>query len=100
MKAGIHPEYGKSVVSCSCGETFETRSTKKNNQGGSVFQMPPFYTGQRQSLSSTGGRVERFLTRYNLKEKAEEGKKIGLSYAKAGASLLFFIGGILHGCFF
>ncbi|HHY16026.1 MAG TPA: 50S ribosomal protein L31, partial [Firmicutes bacterium] len=29
MKAGIHPEYGKSVVSCSCGETFETRSTKK-----------------------------------------------------------------------
>ena len=29
MKEGIHPKYGKAIVRCVCGETFETGSTKK-----------------------------------------------------------------------
>ena len=29
MKENIHPQYGKCVVRCVCGETFETGSTKK-----------------------------------------------------------------------
>ncbi len=70
MKADIHPEYGKSVVTCSCGETFETGSTKKEIKVEVCSKChPPFYTGQRQTLSNTGGRVERFLTRYNMKDK-------------------------------
>ncbi|HHY09415.1 MAG TPA: 50S ribosomal protein L31 [Firmicutes bacterium] len=72
MKPGIHPNYGKSVVTCSCGETFETRSTRSEIRVEVCSKCHPFYTGRRQTLSSTGGRVERFLTRYNLKEKEEK----------------------------
>ena len=69
MKADIHPKYGKSIVTCSCGETFETGSTKKEIKVEVCSKCHPFYTGQRQTLSNTGGRVERFLTRYNMKDK-------------------------------
>ena len=27
VKEGIHPNYGKAVVTCACGNTFETGST-------------------------------------------------------------------------
>ena len=30
MKEGIHPEYKQTVIRCSCGATWETRSTKDN----------------------------------------------------------------------
>lgn len=33
MKEGIHPKYGKAIVRCVCGETFETGSTKKSFEG-------------------------------------------------------------------
>lgn len=72
MKTGIHPEYGKTTVTCACGETFETKATKKEIRVEVCSKCHPFYTGQRQSLSSTGGRIERFLTRYNLKEQKED----------------------------
>ncbi|HHU60881.1 MAG: 50S ribosomal protein L31 [Bacillota bacterium] len=68
MKTDIHPNYGKSVVTCSCGETFETGSTKSEIRVEVCSKCHPFYTGQRQSRSSSGGRVERFLSRYNMKE--------------------------------
>ena len=29
MKEGIHPKYQKATVTCVCGNTFETGSTKK-----------------------------------------------------------------------
>ena len=29
MKEGIHPNYGVAKVTCACGNTFETGSTKK-----------------------------------------------------------------------
>ncbi len=28
MKEGIHPKYETTTVTCACGETFQTRSTK------------------------------------------------------------------------
>ncbi|MCG2731231.1 MAG: 50S ribosomal protein L31, partial [Acetobacterium sp.] len=28
MQEGIHPNYGKSIVKCACGNTFETGSIK------------------------------------------------------------------------
>lgn len=71
MKPDIHPNYGKSIVTCSCGETFETKATKNEIRVEVCSKCHPFYTGRRHSLSSTGGRVERFLTRHNLKEKSE-----------------------------
>ncbi|NLM39378.1 MAG: 50S ribosomal protein L31 [Firmicutes bacterium] len=66
MQTGIHPKYGKSVVTCACGTTFETRSTKPEIRVEVCSQCHPFYTGQRQTQTSTGGRIEKFLEKYNM----------------------------------
>ena len=59
MKEKIHPNYGKCIVRCVCGETFETGSTKKELRVDICSKCHPFYTG-KQKLVDTGGRVERF----------------------------------------
>ncbi|MCY4220735.1 MAG: 50S ribosomal protein L31 [Thiotrichales bacterium] len=64
MKAEIHPEYGEVTVSCSCGNTFKTRSTLKGTLSLDVCsQCHPFYTGT-QKLMDTAGRVDKFRRRY------------------------------------
>lgn len=68
MKKGIHPEYMECVVRCSCGETFITRSTKKELKVEICSRCHPFYTG-KQKLVDTGGRVERFERRYGIGKK-------------------------------
>jgi large subunit ribosomal protein L31 len=62
MKEGIHPKYGKSVVRCACGETFETGATKEAISVDVCSKCHPFYTG-RQKLVDTGGRVDKFRRR-------------------------------------
>ena len=62
MKAGIHPEYQIATVTCSCGNSFETRSTKPELHVEICSACHPFYTG-KQKLVDTGGRVERFKRR-------------------------------------
>jgi large subunit ribosomal protein L31 len=62
MKAGIHPEYMLTTVTCSCGNTFETRSTKPELHVEICSACHPFYTG-KQKLLDSGGRVERFQKR-------------------------------------
>ena len=59
MKADIHPDYVIATVTCSCGNTFQTRSTKPELHVEICSQCHPFYTG-KQKLMDTGGRVERF----------------------------------------
>ena len=68
MKAGIHPDYHDISVTCSCGNTFKTRSTMgKDALAIEVCaQCHPFYTG-KQKIVDTAGRVEKFRQRYNLK---------------------------------
>jgi large subunit ribosomal protein L31 len=63
MKQDIHPPYVLSRVTCSCGNTFLTRSTKGDMHVELCSQCHPYYTG-RQKLVDTGGRVERFQRRY------------------------------------
>lgn len=63
MKQDIHPTYEKAIVRCSCGNTFETRSTKADIHSDLCSQCHPFYTG-KQKLVDTGGRVERFQKKY------------------------------------
>lgn len=65
MKQGIHPEYETTTIKCACGNTIETRSTKKEIHVDICSSCHPFYTG-RQKLVDTGGRVERFNKRFNL----------------------------------
>lgn len=69
MKEGIHPKYGKSVVRCACGNTFETGSTKEEIKVEICSECHPFFTG-KQKLVDTGGRVERFKRKYGVKEEA------------------------------
>ena len=64
MKAGIHPEYSAVNVTCSCGNTFETRSTTCKDLSIEVCSnCHPFYTG-KQKIVDTGGRVSKFNARY------------------------------------
>jgi large subunit ribosomal protein L31 len=71
MKEGIHPEYVVAKVTCSCGNSFVTRSTKPEIHLELCSACHPFYTG-KQKLVDTGGRVERFQRRY-AKAGAVEG---------------------------
>jgi len=67
MKDKIHPAYGKIVVKCACGNTFETRSTLKDKvQVDICSNCHPFYTG-KQKLIDTAGRVERFNQKFKRK---------------------------------
>ena len=72
MKEGIHPEYVVSRVTCSCGNSFVTRSTKPEIHLELCSACHPFYTG-KQKLVDTGGRVERFQRRYAKTGAAEGG---------------------------
>ena len=79
MKEGIHPSYSPARVSCACGNTFVTRSTRGDFQIDVCSACHPFYTGT-QKLIDTAGRVDRFRKRYEKKsapkavEKASEEK--------------------------
>jgi large subunit ribosomal protein L31 len=68
MKADIHPKYQKVTVTCSCGSSFETRSTvgKDELHIEVCAQCHPFYTG-KQKMVDTGGRVDRFRKKYGMK---------------------------------
>ncbi len=63
MKEGIHPQYVESTVSCACGYTFKTRSTKPVIKLEICSNCHPFITG-KQKLIDTAGRVERFAKRF------------------------------------
>ena len=74
MKADIHPEYMEATVTCQCGETFTTRSTKPEIRVEICSKCHPFYTGQ-QKIIDTEGRVERFIRRYGLQDRYGDEEK-------------------------
>jgi large subunit ribosomal protein L31 len=63
MKAEIHPRYVEAVVTCGCGATFKTRSTKPVIQVEICSNCHPFYTG-KQKFVDTAGRVEKFQKKF------------------------------------
>jgi large subunit ribosomal protein L31 len=66
MKTGIHPEYYQdAVITCSCGNTYTTGSTKKELRVEICNRCHPFFTGE-QRIIDTEGRVERLRRRFNL----------------------------------
>ena len=73
MKTDIHPNYGEATVTCSCGNTFITESTKPVLKVELCNECHPFFTG-KQKLVDTGGRVERFQRRYAQKTKGRAPK--------------------------
>ena len=70
MKQGIHPDYVETKVTCSCGNTFTTRSTLGKPLHVEVCSAcHPFYTG-KQKIVDTAGRVEKFRQKYQTKRPA------------------------------
>ena len=67
MKPEIHPTYETIKVTCSCGNSFDTRSTL----GGEAMSVEvcsechPFYTG-KQKILDTAGRVDKFRQKYGM----------------------------------
>jgi len=76
MKAGIHPDYVETTVTCTCGSTFTTRSTAKNGviHADICSSCHPFYTG-KQKILDTGGRVARFERRFGKQQSSGSGSK-------------------------
>jgi len=75
LKKDIHPDYVEAKVTCSCGETFTTRSTESELRVEICSKCHPFYSG-KQKLVDSGGRVERFQRRHGLKvTKGKEDKE-------------------------
>lgn len=69
MRPDIHPEYKEINVSCSCGNSFVTRSNyAKDSMAIEVCsQCHPFYTG-KQKVVDTGGQIEKFNKRFGGKK--------------------------------
>jgi large subunit ribosomal protein L31 len=66
MKTDIHPEYhAEAVVTCSCGNTYTTGSTKPTLRTELCNVCHPSYTGE-QRIVDTEGRVDRLRRRFNL----------------------------------
>ena len=51
MRKGIHPDYQQATVTCNCGNTFVTGSTKP----------------EQQKANSARGRIDKFNKKYGIK---------------------------------
>ena len=61
MKKGIHPTfYPDAVVTCACGNTWTTGSTRKTIRTEVCSKCHPFYTGEQARIVDTEGQVDRF----------------------------------------
>ena len=70
MKQGIHPAYNEITVHCACGNSFKTRSTRKDDLPVEICSdCHPFFTGKQKHID-TAGRVDRFNKRYAKKGEA------------------------------
>ena len=87
MKKDIHPEYVDCTVTCTCGNTFHTRSTKPEIRVDICNACHPFFTGT-QKLIDSGGRVQRFADKFGAAKEtvaAREAAKKAEREAKAAA---------------
>ncbi len=85
MKEKIHPKYGKCIVTCACGSTFETRSTVEKINVEICGACHPYFTG-KQKFVDTAGRVEKFQKRYAWDASKAKGVEKPAEAAKAKAA--------------
>jgi large subunit ribosomal protein L31 len=72
MRKEIHPEIMETTVTCGCGETFVTRSTKSKIHVEVCSKCHPFYTGKQKFVDSAG-RVERFKQKFKWTQDSAKG---------------------------
>lgn len=70
MKSAIHPTYNQITVTCSCGASFQTGSTKDAITVDICAKCHPFFTGEMRFVDQLG-RVEKF----QAKQRAASGKR-------------------------
>lgn len=85
MRTGIHPDYVECKVVCSCGETFQTRSTKPELHVELCSKCHPFFTGT-QKLVDSGGRVQRFADKFGNAAAAVAEKEAAAREARQKAA--------------
>ncbi|MCO5165564.1 MAG: 50S ribosomal protein L31 [Planctomycetes bacterium] len=73
MNHEIQPEYVNVKVTCGCGNTFETRSTRSDLRIEICGACHPFYTG-RQKFVDTAGRIQRFQEKFRWDQGAADAK--------------------------
>lgn len=72
MKQKIQPQYySNATVTCSCGYSFTTGSTKKNIQVEICYKCHPLYTGQ-QKFIDTKGKIEDFKKKMTIAKVYQE----------------------------
>lgn len=83
MKQGIHPTYYPDAkVTCACGNTWTTGSTRKEIRTEVCSKCHPFFTGQQQRLIDIEGQVDRFYKKLQARQtfvdqqKAKEDAKV------------------------
>jgi len=65
MKKDLHPELLNCPVTCACGNTFETKSVKKEIRVEICNECHPFFTGSERMVD-TAGRIDKFKKRYSI----------------------------------
>ena len=89
MKQAIHPKYQETTVTCACGNTFTTRSTRQDLRVDVCSNCHPFYTGE-QRIVDTAGQVDRFMKRLQTaqsKQAADAQRRQGKAEAPKKRSL-------------
>jgi large subunit ribosomal protein L31 len=86
MKKDVHPGYQECAVTCACGNTFVTKSTKKEIRVEICSQCHPFFTGKQKFIDSAG-RVEKFKKKFGDAKDIMAAKDLRAKDSKAAKDL-------------
>jgi large subunit ribosomal protein L31 len=76
MKQEIHPTYyDDAKVTCACGNTWTTGSTKQEIRVEICSNCHPFFSGEGQRIVDIEGQVDRFYKKLQVREKHVEDQK-------------------------
>ena len=84
MKKDIHPNYVDCTVTCTCGNSFQTRSTKTEIRVDICSACHPFFTGT-QKLIDSGGRVQRFADKFGAAKETVAAREAAKKAERAAA---------------
>ena len=88
MREGIHPEYYQATVTCNCGNTFVTGSTKPEIHVEVCSKCHSFYTGQQKAVRADG-RIDKFNKKIRCGKQIRFSRKVGVLHL----NLLLYNGG-------
>jgi len=75
MKTNIHPiYYPDATVTCACGNTWKTGSTRKEIRVEICSKCHPFFSGERARIVDIEGQVDRFYKKLQARQTYMEEK--------------------------